>query len=287
MDSHSTGHTDSYAVGRRAGYHKRDNYYQLIRTLARVVGWGSEGAESAVRRDSISGRHRRPGPHCCGVNFFLAWVIVMHISSAVAEAKRRLEDVYVQWADSPEAREILSASLEAFFASPEGIRVREAAMKAALLQLKAPYRSEHPFLLKSKEEREKLYLEWALAQPQWGDLLNRELLRFRVYRDAESQAFQSLVHVFEERPEVQPLIADLLTAQREDRQRVEAAQRTREAERPASAAPSLPPPLRAEKRAAKRARKQQLNERRAEEAKARDEHRLNWLAQHGRRSLWA
>jgi hypothetical protein len=211
----------------------------------------------------------------------------MHISSAVAAAERRLEDVYVQWAESPEAREILSASLEAFFASSEGVRVREAAMKAALLQLEALYQSEHPFVLKSKEERQKLYLEWALAQPQWGDLLNRELVRFRAYRDAKSQAFQSLVEVFEEQPEVQPLITALLTAQREDRQRAEAAQHAREAERLVSAAPSLPPPLRAEKRAAKQARKQQLNERRAEEAKARDEHRLNWLAQHGRRSILA
>lgn len=158
-------------------------------------------------------------------------------------------------------------------------------MKAALQQLEPRYRSERPFILKSKEERQRLYLEWALAQPQWGDLLHRELLRFRAYRDAESEALQSLLEVFEKRSEVQPLIADLLTAQQEDRQRT--AQRSREAEQLPSTAPSLPPPLRAEKRAAKRARKQQLNERRAEEAKARDEHRLNWLAQHGRKSGWA
>jgi hypothetical protein len=140
--------------------------------------------------------------------------------------------------------------------------------------------------MKSKEERQKLYLEWALAQPQWGDLLHRELLRFRAYRDAEAQASQSLLDVFEKRPEIQPLIADLLTAQQEDRQRVELARRARDAERPVSAAPAVPPSLRAEKRAAKRARQQELNERRAEEAKARDEHRLNWLAQHGRKSIW-
>jgi hypothetical protein len=215
-------------------------------------------------------------------------VTAVHKSLAVAEAERRLEEVYVRWADSPEAREFLSAARAAFFASSKGMRVREAAMKAALLQLEPVYRSEYPFVLKSKEERQKLYLEWALAQPQWGDLLHRELLRIRAYRDAESQAFQSLLEVFEKRPEVQPLIADLLTAQREDRQRTESAERAREAERLVSAAPSLPPSLQAEKRAAKRARKQELNKRRAEEAsKARDEHRLNWLAQHGRRRIWA
>ena len=158
-------------------------------------------------------------------------------------------------------------------------------MKAALLQLEPLYRTEHPFILKSKEERQKLYLEWALAQPQWGDLLHRELFRFRAYRDAESQAFQGLVEIFKKRPEVQPLIADLLTAEHEDRERAEATQRAQEAERLVSATPPLPPPLRAEKQAAKRGRKQQLNERRAEEAKARDEHRLNWLAQHGRSSM--
>jgi hypothetical protein len=207
-------------------------------------------------------------------------------SSAVAEAERRLEEVYVRWADSPEAREFLSAAQAAFFASSKGMQVREAAMKAALLQLEPVYRSEYPFVLKSKEERQQLYLEWALAQPQWGDVLHRKLLRFRAYRDAESQAFQSLLEVFEKRPEVQPLIADLLTAQQEDRERTESAERAREAERLVSAAPSLPS-LQAEKRAAKRARKQELNERRAEEARARDEHRLNWLAQHGRRSIWA
>jgi hypothetical protein len=212
-------------------------------------------------------------------------VIAVHKSSAAAAAERRLEEVYVRWADSPEAREFLSAARAAFFASSKGTRVREAAMKAALLQLEPLYRTEHPFVLKSKEERQKLYLEWALAQPQWGDLLHRELLRFRAYRDAESQAFQGLVEVFEKRAEVQPLIADLLAAQREDRVRTEAAQRAQGAERLASATPSLPPPLREEKRAAKQGRKQQLNERRAEEAKARDEHRLNWLAQHGRNSM--
>jgi len=212
-------------------------------------------------------------------------VTAVHKSSATAAAERRLEEVYVRWADSPEAQEILSAARAAFFATSKGARVGEAAMKAALQQLEPRYRSERPFILKSKEERQRLYLEWALAQPQWGDLLHRELLRFRAYRDAESEALQSLLEVFEKRPEVQPLIADLLTAQQEDRQRT--AQRSREAEQLPSTAPSLPPPLRAEKRAAKRARKQQLNERRAEEAKARDEHRLNWLAQHGRKSGWA
>jgi hypothetical protein len=214
-------------------------------------------------------------------------VIAVHKSSAVAEAERRLEEVYVRFADSAEAREFLSAAQADFFASPKGMRVREAAMKAALRQLEPGYRSERPFVLKSKEERQKLYLEWALAQPQWNDLLRRELLRFRAYRDAESQASQSLLEVFEKRPEVQSLIADLLTAQRKDRQRTESAERAREAERLVSAAPSLPPSLQAEKRAAKRARKQELNKRRAEDAKARDEHRLDWLAQHGRRSIWA
>ncbi len=170
----------------------------------------------------------------------------VHKSSATAAAERRLEEVYVRWADSPEAQEILSAARAAFFATSKGARVGEAAMKAALQQLEPRYRSERPFILKSKEE---------------------------------------LLEVFEKRSEVQPLIADLLTAQQEDRQRT--AQRSREAEQLPSTAPSLPPPLRAEKRAAKRARKQQLNERRAEEAKARDEHRLNWLAQHGRKSGWA
>jgi hypothetical protein len=211
--------------------------------------------------------------------------MVVHKSSAVAAAERRLEEVYVRWADSLEAREFLSVARAAFFASSKGTRVREAAMKAALLQLEPLYRTEHPFILKSKEERQKLYLEWALAQPQWGDLLHRELFRFRAYRDAESQAFQGLVEIFKKRPEVQPLIADLLTAEHEDRQRAEATQRAQEAERLVSATPPLPPPLRAEKQAAKRGRKQQLNERRAEEAKARDEHRLNWLAQHGRSSM--
>jgi hypothetical protein len=210
-------------------------------------------------------------------------VVAVHKSSAVAATERRLEEAYVRWADSPEAWEFLSAARAAFFASSEGTRVREAAIKAALLRLEPLYRTEHPYILKSKEEREKLFLEWALARPQWSDLLRRELLRFRAYRDAESQASQGLLEVFKKRPEVQPLIADMLKAQREDRQRTEAAQRAQEAERLSSATPSLPPPLREEKRAAKRARKQQLNERRAEEAKARDEHRLNWLAQHGRR----
>jgi hypothetical protein len=225
--------------------------------------------------------------HYSSANFLLAWVVAVYKSSAVAQAERRLEDVYVRWADSPEAREFLSAAQAAFFTSSKGMRVREAAMKAALRQLEPVYRAEYPFVLKSKEERQKLYLEWALAQPQWGDLLHRELLRFRTYRDAESQAFQSLLEVFEKRSEVQPLIADLLTAQCEDCQRTESAERAREAERLISATPSLPPSLQAEKRAAKRARKQELNKRRAEEAKARDEHRLNWLAQHGRRSIWA
>ena len=210
----------------------------------------------------------------------------MHKSSTVAEAERRLEEVYVRWVDSPEARERLSAAQAAFFASSKGMRVRAAAVKAALRQLEPAYRSVHPFVMKSKEERQKLYFEWALAQPQWGDLLHRELLRFRAYRDAETQASQSLLDVFQKRPEIQPLIADLLTAQQEDRQRMESARRARDAERPVSAAPSVPPSLRAEKRAAKRARQQELNERRAEEAKARDEHRLNWLAQHGRKSIW-
>jgi hypothetical protein len=211
-------------------------------------------------------------------------VISVHKSSAVAAAERRIEEAYVRWGESPEAREFLSAARAAFFASPKGPQVREAATKAALQQLEPAYRAEHPFILKSKEERQKLFLEWALAQPQWGDLLHRELLRFRAYRDAESRAFQGLLEVFEKRPEVQPLIADLLTAQQEDRQRTEAAHRAREAERLVPATPSLPSTLRAEKQAAKRARQQQLSERRAEEAKARDEHRLNWLAQHARRS---
>jgi hypothetical protein len=212
-------------------------------------------------------------------------VIAVPKSSAVAAAERRLEEVYVRWADSPEAREFLSAARAAFFASSKGARIRETATKAVLLQLEPLYRTEHPYILKSKEERQKLYLEWALAQPQWGDLLHRELVRFRAYRDAESQAFQGLVEAFQKRPEVQPLIADLLTAQREDRQRTEAGQRAPDAGRLVSATPSVPAPLRAEKQAAKRARKQELDERRAEEAKARDEHRLNWLAQHGRSSI--
>jgi hypothetical protein len=211
----------------------------------------------------------------------------MHKSSAVEEAERRLEEVYVRWTDSSEAREFLSAAQAAFFASSKGMRVREAAIKAALLELEPAYRSEYPFVMKSKEERQKLYLEWALAQPRWSDLLHRKLLRFRAYRDAEAQACKSLLEVFQKRPEVQPLIADLLTAQREDRQRTESVEYAREAERLVSATPSLPPPLQAEKRAAKRARKQELNKRRVEEAKARDEHRLNWLAQHSRRSIWA
>jgi hypothetical protein len=218
---------------------------------------------------------------------FRRLVMVVHKSSAVAEAERRLEEVYIRWTESPEARELLSAAQAAFFASSKGMRVRAAAMKAALLELEPAYRSEYPFVMKNKEERQKLYLEWALAQPKWSDLLHRKLLRFRAYRDAEAQACQSLLEAFQERPEVQPLIADLLTAEGEDRQRTESAERALEAERLVSVTPSLPPSLQAEKRAAKRARKQELKKRRAEEAKARDEHRLNWLAQHSRRSSWA
>jgi hypothetical protein len=213
-------------------------------------------------------------------------VIAVYKSSAAAEAERRLEEVYAEWADSPEAREILSAAEAAFFEGPRGMRVREGAIKAALRQLEPAYRSEHPFVLRSTEERQKLYLEWAAVQPQWSSLLHRELLRSRAYRDAESQACQALLEVFERRPEVQPLIANLLAAQREDRKRTESAERAREAERLASAAPSLSPSLQEEKRAAKRARKQELSKRRAEDAKARDEHRLNWLAQHSRKSTW-
>jgi hypothetical protein len=216
---------------------------------------------------------------------FSARVIVVHKPSAVVAAEQRLEEVYVRWADSAEAREILSAARAAFFATPKGSHVGEVATRAALQKLEPGYRSERPFVLKSKEERQKLFLEWALAQPQWGDLLHRELSRFRAYRDAESQALESLLEVFERRPEVQPLIADLLTARQEDRQSsVQHAQVTEQ--RPAAARP-VSPLLRAEKLAAKRARRQQLDERRAEEAKARDEHRLNWLAQHGRKSIWA
>lgn len=214
----------------------------------------------------------------------------MRKSSAVAEAERRLEAAYTRWADSPEARESQSAALAAFFATPAGTRIRTAAVKAALRQLEPAYRAEHPFVMKDKEERQKLYLEWALAQPQWGDVLRRELSRSRAYRDAEAQAGQVVLKTFEKRPEVQPLIADLLAAQREDqdeRRRRESAERTRESERTDSAPPAPSPALQAEKRAAKRARKQRLDERRAEEAKARDEHRLNWLAQHGRQSMWA
>jgi hypothetical protein len=211
-------------------------------------------------------------------------VIEVHKSSATAAAERRLEQVYTAWTDSAEARQLLSAARAAFFATPKGEQVRAAAIKAALLQLEPQYRAEHPYSLKSKEERQKLFLEWALAQPQWSDLLHRKLLRFRAYRDAESQAVESLLAVFQNRPEVQQLIADLQTAQQEDRERAESAQHAREAESPSSVTPSLPPSLRAEKRAAKRARKQELDERRAEEARARDEHRLNWLAQHSRRS---
>jgi hypothetical protein len=213
--------------------------------------------------------------------------MAVHKSPAVVAAERRLEEVYIAWGDSPEAREFLAGALAAFFGSPQGTRVHAAAVKAALQQLEPLYRAQHSYSLKSKEERQQQYLEWALAQPQWGDLLNRELLRFRAYRDAESQASQSLIELFEKRPEAQPLIADLLTAQREDRQRTEAERQAREAGTVVAAAPSLPPPLRAEKRAAKRARKQQLDERREEEAKARDEHRLNWLAQYSRKSTWA
>jgi hypothetical protein len=205
-------------------------------------------------------------------------------SSAVAAAKRRIEKVYVEWVDSPEAHEFLSAARAAFFETAKGAQVRDAATKAALLKLEPLYRAEHPFILKSKEERQKLYLEWALARPEWGNLLHRELMRFRAYRDAESQASQDLLERFQNRPEVEPLIADLVAAQEEDRERSEAAQHAREAEQPARDTPAVPPSLRAEKRAAKEARRQQLNRRRAEEAKARDEHRLNWLAQHARRS---
>jgi hypothetical protein len=213
--------------------------------------------------------------------------MAVHKSPAVEAAERRLEELYIEWADSPEARKFLAGARAAFFASPKGTRVHAAAVKAALQQLEPLYRAQHSFSLKSKEERRQQYLEWALAQPQWGDVLYRELVRSRDYRDAESQASQSLIERFEKQPAAQPLIADLLTAQQEERQRTEAEQQAREADKAVAAAPSLPPPLRAEKRAAKRARKQQLDERRAEEAKARDEHRLNWLAQHSRKSTWA
>jgi hypothetical protein len=213
--------------------------------------------------------------------------MAVHKSPAVAAAERRLEEVYTEWADSPQAREFVAGARAAFFASPQGTQVHAAAAKAALQQLEPLYRAQHSFSLKSKEERQQQYLEWALAQPQWADLLHRELLRSRAYRDAESQASQSLIELFEKRPEAQPLIADLLTAQREDRQRTEAERQAREAGTAVAPAPSVPPTLRAEKRAAKRARKQRLEERRAEEAKARDEHRLNWLAQHSHKSTWA
>jgi hypothetical protein len=263
-----------------------DHYHPLI--LASGQGWYGEGSERPTRRkmEIICYPYGRAGL-ILKCQFFSGVVIAVHKSSAIAEAERRLEEVYVRWADSPEAREFLSAAQAAFFASSKGMQVREAAVKATLLQLEPVYRSEYPFVLKSKEERQQLYLEWALKQPQWSDLFHRELLRFRAYRDAESKARQSLLEVFERRPEVQPLIADLLAAQREDRQRTESAVRARKAELLVSAAPSVPPSLQAEKRAAKRARKQELNKRRAEEAKARDEHRLNWLAQHGRKSIWA
>jgi hypothetical protein len=208
----------------------------------------------------------------------------VHKSSAVVAAERRIEKVYVEWVDSAEAREFLSAARVAFFDTVKGAKVRDAATKAALLKLEPLYRAEHPFILKSKEERQKLYLEWALARPDWGDLLHRELMRFRAYRDAESQASQDLLERFQNRPEVQPLIADLLAAEQEDREQSEATQDARDAERSAPADPALPPSLRAEKRAAKEARRRQLNQRRAEEAQARHEHRLNWLAQHARRS---
>jgi hypothetical protein len=213
--------------------------------------------------------------------------MAVHKSPEVAAAEQRLEELYIEWADSPEARELLAETRAAFFASPQGARVQAAAVKAALQQLEPVYRAQHSFSLKSKEERRQQYLEWALAQPQWGDLLQRELLRSRAYRDAESEASQSLLERFEKRPEAQPLIADLLAAQRDDRQRTEAKQQAREAGKTVAAAPYVPPPLRAEKRAAKRARQQRLEECRAEEAQARDEHRLNWLAQHGRKSTWA
>jgi hypothetical protein len=214
-------------------------------------------------------------------------VMAMHKSPAVAAAERRLEEAYIEWADSPEARELLARARAAFFASPQGARVHTAAVKAALQQLEPIHRAHHSFSVKSKEERQRQYVEWALAQPQWGDLLHRELVRSRAYRDAESQASQSLLELFEKQPEAQPLITDLLTAQREDRQQIEADRQDREAGTAAAAPPPVPPPLRAEKRAAKRARQQRLEERRAEQAQARDEHRLNWLAQHGRKSTWA
>jgi hypothetical protein len=213
--------------------------------------------------------------------------MAVHKSPEVTAAEQRLEELYIEWADSSEARELLAGARAAFFASPQGTRVQAAAVKAALQQLEHVYRAQHSFSLKSKEERRQQYLEWAFAQPQWGDLLQRELLRSRAYRDAESEASQSLLERFEKRPEAQPLIADLLAAQRDDRQRTEAKQQVREAGNTVGAAPYVPPPLRAEKRAAKRARQQRLEERRAEEAQARDEHRLNWLAQHSRKSTWA
>jgi hypothetical protein len=61
--------------------------------------------------------------------------MTVHKSPAVAAAERRLEEVYIKWADSPEAREFLAGARAAFFASPRGTQVHAAAAMAALQQL--------------------------------------------------------------------------------------------------------------------------------------------------------
>src|SRR5690349_17740074 len=133
----------------------------------------------------------------------------MHRSPDVVAAEQRLEAAYERWSTSAAATELLAAARDEFFAGPKGGKVRTAAINAALRQLEPAYRAEHPYVLKSKEERRQLFLEWALAQPQWVDLLQRELARSKPYRDAEARALESLLAVFRELPEVRPLVAAL------------------------------------------------------------------------------